>query len=205
MTSEEYRKVFARACLVLPCAAPCNVGDVCLVCRERVLSDSVGPCGYRLHSACLAGGPRVQILCGCSECHRFSVYCGKLRHEPVPCAQMMDLCKERLKNCTWRSRIFSLNSTEHVTKLPLVKQWPRGRADDRVTLSVDLETMDLLTTATSRPTLSAAELRQLRNDFVDFFGTKCHQWIRSTEIAVPCLMSWDLLIVDKPADAMPRP
>ena len=50
-TSEAYRKVFARARLALPCAAPRGVGDVCLVCRERVLSDSVRPC-----SACLAEG-----------------------------------------------------------------------------------------------------------------------------------------------------
>ena len=63
MTSEEYQKVFDRARLVLPCAAPCDVGDVCLVCRERVLGDSVGPCGYCLHSACLADGLRVQVLC----------------------------------------------------------------------------------------------------------------------------------------------
>ena len=46
-TSEAYRKVFARARLALPCAALRGVGDVCLVCRERVLSDSVGQCGYR--------------------------------------------------------------------------------------------------------------------------------------------------------------
>ena len=58
-TSEAYRKVFARARLALPCAAPRGVGDVCLVCRERVLGDALGPCGYRLHSACLADGLRV--------------------------------------------------------------------------------------------------------------------------------------------------
>ena len=72
-TSEAYRKMFARARLALPCAAPRDVGDVCLVCRERVLSDVVGPCGYRLHSAYLAEGLRVQVLCGCSEHHRFCV------------------------------------------------------------------------------------------------------------------------------------
>ena len=52
-------------------------------------------------------------------------------------------------------------------ELPLIQLWARGRADDCVTLPADLETMDLLTTATSRPTLSAAELR-LRNDFEEF-------------------------------------
>ena len=93
MTSEAYRKVFARARLVLPCAALRAVGDVCLVCRERVLGGAVGPCGYRLHSGCIAEGLRVQDLCGCSERHRFCVYCGELPHEPVPCAQMMELCK----------------------------------------------------------------------------------------------------------------
>ena len=61
-TSEAYPKVFARARFALPCAAPRGVGDVCLVCSERVLSDSVGPCGYRLHSACLAEGLRVQVF-----------------------------------------------------------------------------------------------------------------------------------------------
>ena len=90
--SEAYRKVFARARFALPCAAPHGVGNVCLVCRECVLGDAVGLCGYRLHTACLAEGLRVQVLCGCSECHRFCVYCGELLHEPVPCAQMMELC-----------------------------------------------------------------------------------------------------------------
>ena len=77
-TSEAYRKVFAWAHLAFPYAAPRGVGDVCLVCRERVLGDAVGPCGYRLHSACLAEGLRVQVSCGCSESHRFCVYCGEL-------------------------------------------------------------------------------------------------------------------------------
>ena len=56
------RKVFARACLALLCVAPRGVGDMCLVCRERVLSDDVGPCGYRLHSACWQTGS------GCRSC-----------------------------------------------------------------------------------------------------------------------------------------
>ena len=146
MTSEEYRKVFARARLVLPCAAPCDVGDVCLVCRERVLGDSVGPCGYCLLSTRLAEGVRVQVLCGCSEHHLFCVYCGELSCGPVPCARMMDLCKalgelhvylEDLPIEQYRAR----------DQLPLVLQWPRGGADDCVTLPADLETMDLLTTA----------------------------------------------------------
>ena len=77
-TCEAYRKVFARARLAWPCAAPRGVGYVCLVCRERILGDAVGPCGYRLHSACFTEGLRVQILCGCSEFHRFSVYCREL-------------------------------------------------------------------------------------------------------------------------------
>ena len=88
-TSEVYRMIFARTRLALPCAAPRDVGDVCLVCRERLLGDDVGPCGSRLHSACLAEGLRVQVLCGCSERHRFCAYCGELPHETVPCAQIM--------------------------------------------------------------------------------------------------------------------
>ena len=69
-TSEAYRKVFTWARLALPCAAPRGVGDVRRVCRERVLGDAVGQCGYRLYSTCLAEGLRVQVLCGCSERHR---------------------------------------------------------------------------------------------------------------------------------------
>ena len=65
--------------------------------------------------------------------------------------------------------------------------------------SADLETTDLLTTATPPPTLRAAEPRRLRNDFEDFFGTRRPQLIRSAEIALPLLTSWDLLVVDKPA------
>ena len=159
-TSEAYRKVFARARLALPCAAPRGVGDVCLICRERVLGDAVGPCGYRLHSACLAEGLRLQ-----------------------------DLPLEQYKA---RDR------------LPLMQQWPRGRADDRVTLSADLETMDLLTTAPLPPTLRAAELRRLPNDFEDFCDTRRPHLIRSAEIALPLLTSWDLLLVDKLAGARSR-
>ena len=202
-TSEACRKVFARARLALPCAAPRGVGDVCLVCRERVLGDAVGPCGYRLHSACLAEGLRVQVLCGCSERHRFCVYCGELPHEPVPCAQMMELCKA-LEELHVELEELPLEQYRARDELPLVQQWARGRADDRVTLSVDLETMDLLTTATPPPTLRAAEPRRLRNDFEDFFGTRRPQLIRSAEIALLLLTSWDLLVVDKPAGARSR-
>ena len=69
-----------------------------------------------------------------------------------------------------------------------------------VTLPADLETMDLLTTAASQPTLRAAEPR----DFEDFFDTRRSLLIRSAEIALPFLMSWDLLVVHKPADASSR-
>ena len=143
-TSEAYRKVFARARLTLPCAAPRDVGDVCLVCRERVLGDAVGPCGYCLHSACLAEGLRVQVLCGCSERHRFCVYCGELPHEPVPCAQMMDLCTA-LEELHVNLEDLLLEQYRTRDELPLIQLWARGRADDCVTLPADLETMDLLT------------------------------------------------------------
>ena len=81
-------------------------------------------------------------------------------------------------------------------ELPLMQQWPRGRADDRVTLPTDLETSQL--------TLRAVEPRRLRNDFEDFFCTRRSQLICSAEIALPILMSWYLLVVDKPADARSR-
>ena len=183
-TSEAYRKVFGRARLALPCTAPRGVGDVCLFCRERVLGDVVGPCGYRLHSACLAEGLRVQVLCGCSERHRFCVYCGELPHEPVPCAHMMELCKA-LEELHVELEDLHLEQYRARDELPLMQQWARGRADDRVTQSADLETMDVLTTATPPPTLSAAEPLRLRNDFEDFFGTRRPQLIRSAEIASP--------------------
>ena len=147
MTSEPHRKVFARARLALPCAAPRGVGDVCLVCRERVLGDDVGPCGYRVHSACLAEGLRVQVLCGCSERHRSCVYCGELPHEPMPCAQIMELCKA-LHELHVELKELLLEQYRARDELPLVQQWARGRVHDRVTLSPDLEMMDLLTTAT---------------------------------------------------------
>ena len=89
-------------------------------------------------------------------------------------------------------------------ELPLMQLWARGRANDCVTLPADLETMDLYTTATSQPTLSAAKPRRLRNVFENFFGIKRPQLIRSAEIALAFLTSWDLLVVDKPADARSR-
>ena len=184
-TGEAYRKMFARARFALPCAAPRGVGDVCLVCRERVLGDAVGPCGYRLHSACTAEGLGV---------HRFCV------HEPVPCAQMMKLCKA-LEELHVELEDLPFEKNRARDELPLMQQWARGRADDRVTLPADLEMMDVHTTATSQPTLSA---RRLRNDFEDFFGTRCPQLIRSAEIALLLLTSWDLPVVDRPAGARSR-
>ena len=89
-------------------------------------------------------------------------------------------------------------------ELLLMQQWARGRADDRVTLPADLETMDLPRTATLSPTLRAAEPRRLRNDFEDFIGPRCSQLIRSAEIALHLLTSWDLQDADKPAGARPR-
>ena len=155
-TSEAYGKVFARARLILPCAAPRGVGDACLVCRERVLGDAVGPCGYRLHSACLAEELRAQILCGWSERHRFCVYCGELLHEPAPCAQIMELCKA-LEELHVKLEELPLEQYRARDELPLMQQRPHARADDRVTLPADLETMDLHAGATSQPTLRAAE------------------------------------------------
>ena len=54
-------------------------------------------------------------------------------------------------------------------ELPLMQQWPRGRADDRVTLPTELETMDLHKRVISQLTLNAAEPRRLRNVFENFF------------------------------------
>ena len=64
--------------------------------------------------------------------------------------------------------------------------------------------MDLHTTKTSQPKLRAAGPRRLRNVFEDFFDARRSQLICSAEIALPILMSWDLLVVDKPADARSR-
>ena len=64
--------------------------------------------------------------------------------------------------------------------------------------------MDLLSTATPPPTLSAAEPWRLHNVFEDFFDSRRPQLIRSAEIALPFLTSWDLPAVDKPACARPR-
>ena len=55
----------------------------------------------------------MQVLCGCSERHRFCVYCGELHHEPVPCAQMMELCKA-LEELHVELEEIPLSSTEHV-------------------------------------------------------------------------------------------
>ena len=116
---------------------------------------------------------------------------------------MMELCKA-LEELHVELEELPLEQHRARDELPLLQQWPRGRADDRVTLSADLEMMDLLTRATPPPTLSAAELRRLRNDFEDFFGTGRPQLIRSAEIALHLLTSWDLLVVDKPAGARSR-
>ena len=178
-TSESCQKMFARA----------------RVCRERVLGGALGPCGYRLHSARIAERLRVQALCGCSERYRFCVYRREMPHEPVSCAQMMKLCKA-LEELHVELKDLPFDQYRARNELPLMQQWARDGADDRVTLPD--------TTATSQPTLSAAEPRRLRNDFEDFYDIKRPQLIRSAEIALPLLTSWNLLVVDKPAGARPR-
>ena len=124
-------------------------------------------------------------------------------HEPVSCDQMMKLCKA-LEELHVELEDLPLEQYRAGDELPLMQQCARDKADDRVTLPADLETMDLRTTATSQPTLNAAEARRLRNDFVDFFDARRSQLIRSAEIALLLVTSWDLLVVDKPADAMLR-
>ena len=116
---------------------------------------------------------------------------------------MMDLCKA-LEEMHVNLEDLPFEQYRARDELPLMQQWPRGRADDCVTLSADLETMDLIMTATSQPTLSAAEPRRLRNVFENFFDARRSQLICSAEIALHILMSWDLLVVDKPADAKSR-
>ena len=73
-----------------------------------------------------------------------------------------------------------------------------------MTLPPDLETMELLTTAISQLTLRAVESWRLRNVFENFFDARRSQLICRAEVALPILMSWDLLVVDKLADAMSR-
>ena len=80
---------------------------------------------------------------------------------------MMKLCKA-LEEQHVELEDLCLEQYRARDELPLMQQWVRGRADDRVTLSDDLETMDPRTTATSQSTLNAAEPRRLRNDFEDF-------------------------------------
>ena len=116
---------------------------------------------------------------------------------------MMDLCKA-LGEMHVNLEDLPLKQYRARDELPLMQQWARGRADDRVTLPADLETMDFLTTATSQPTLRAVEPWRLRNVFENFFDARRSQLIRSAEIALPILTSWDLLVVDKPADARSR-
>ena len=84
---------------------------------------------------------------------------------------MMELCKA-LEELHVELEELPLEQYRARDELPLVQQWARGRADDRVT-------------ATPPPTLRAAELRRLWNDFEDFFGTRRPQLIRSAEIALP--------------------
>ena len=192
-TSEAYRKVFGYAlhCLAL----------------HRVVSETCVLFAVNAFWATLSGRVAtvsiVLVSHRCSECRScvvapnaidFCVYCGELPHEPVPCAQMMELCKA-LEELHVELEELPLEQYRARDELPLMQQWAR---------SADVETMDLLTTATSQPTLSAAEPRRLRNDFEDFFDTRRPQLIRSAEIALPLLTSWDSLVVDKPADARSR-
>ena len=112
-------------------------------------------------------------------------------HEPVSCAQMMKLCKA-LEELYVEFEDLHLEQYRAGDELPLMQQWARDKADDRVAPPADLETMDLRTTATSQPTLNAAEARRLQNDFEDFFDARRSQLIRSAEIALPLLTSLGL-------------
>ena len=104
---------------------------------------------------------------------------------------MMDLCKA-LGELHVNLEDLPLEQYRARDELPLVLQWPRGRANDCVTLPADLETMDLLTTAMSQLTLRAVEPWRLRNVFENFFNARRSQLIRSAEIASLILTSWGL-------------
>ena len=145
----------------------------------------------------------VRVSQRSSDCRSCVVALNALPHEPVPCAQITEPCKA-LEEMHMKLEEIPLEWYSTRDELPLMQQRARGRADDRVTLPADLETMNVLTTAMPPPTLRSAEPRRFWNDFEDSFGTKCLQLIRSAEIALPLLTSWDLLVVDKLAGAMPR-
>ena len=79
----------------------------------------------------------MQVLCGCFERNRFFVYCGELPHEPVPCAQMMELCKA-LEELHVELEEIPLEQYRARDEFPLMQHWARDRADERVALSADL-------------------------------------------------------------------
>ena len=114
------------------------MSEMCvLFVSEHVLGGAVGPCGCR--TVLLTEGLRVQVLCGCSERHRFCVHCGEMPHEPVSCAQTMKPCKA-LEELHVELEDLPLEQYRARDELPLMQQWARDRADDRVTLTADLET-----------------------------------------------------------------
>ena len=200
-TNVAYRKVFAWARLILLCAAPRDVGDMCLVC-SGMRSGRCCRAVWQLSPQCLSRR-RAPECRSCVVAQNTIYFAFIAKNCPVSqclCAQMMDLCKA-LGELHVSLEDLPLEQYRARDELPLVLQRPRGRADDCVILPADLETMDLHARAISKLTLRAAELRRLRNDFEDFFGTRRSQLICSAEIALPILMSWDLLVVDKPADA----
>ena len=62
---------------------------------------------------------------------------------------MMELCKA-LEKLHVELEDLHLEQYRARDELPLVQQWARGRAEYRVTLPADLETMGLLTTLLNR-------------------------------------------------------
>ena len=74
-TSEACRKVFARGRRALPCAAPRGVGNVCLVCRERVLGHGVVTVSTVLVSqrgsecrSCVVAPNAIDFACTAESC-----------------------------------------------------------------------------------------------------------------------------------------
>jgi len=161
--------------------------------RERWLQAGSGS----LFRACPSGACRIrpgssnysmQVACSCSARHRFCLYCGQSPHEPVPCAQMMEvrsfvdgLCQE-LREVRAEQRGGDLGGATEA---------------DRAALLLDLEEAHRMASSSRAPASTDAAVLDgdafSREDYDYLLGARPHGALRaSAEVALTLLRGWPL-------------
>lgn len=133
-----------------------------------------------------AGNYTMQVSCRCADAHRFCLHCGKAPHEPVPCAQMIEL------------QSFLDEAVRGIAGLPTsVYDLRTGSDSDHLALASDLEEAHepVVPPGVEASTYSpvTSDLGRLRKDYDHILGSRPLGALRvSADAALPFMRRWAL-------------